>query len=113
MQRVLYKDWVYSIRKVVKQKGLVLSHAPGHSGMKGNELADCHANKAVHLPNNPAFYPKSDWDIVVEGELVVGPHKNWCREKVSHHGHEGIHPISINPLVLGDMRWGKWLLALR
>ena len=67
-QRVLYKDWVHSIRKAVKEKGLVLSYVPGHFGIKGNELADRHAKKAVHLPNNPAVYPKSDWDIVVEGE---------------------------------------------
>ena len=86
---------------------------PGHSGIKGNKLADRYAKKAVHLPNNPAVYPKSDWDLVVEGELVVGPHKTWGRLKVPHHGHEGIHPISFKPLVRGDMRLVKWLFAVR
>ena len=106
-QRFLYKDWVYSIRKEVKEKGLVLSYVPGHSGIKGNELADRHAKKAVHLPNSAAVHPNSDWDIVVKGELVVGPHKTWGREKVPHHGHKGIQPISFKPLVQGDMRWVK------
>ena len=50
---------------------------------------------------------------MVEGELVVRPHKTWGREKVPHHGHEGIHPISFKPLVWGDIRWFKWLFALR
>ena len=109
----MYTDWVQSIRKEVKETGLVLSYVPGHSVIKGNELADRHSKKAVHLPNNPAVYPKSCWDIVVEGELAFGPHKTWGREKVPRHGHEGIHTISFKPLVQGDMRWVKRLLALR
>ena len=96
-ERVLYKDWVHSIRKEVKKKGLVLSYLPGYSGIKGNELADRHAKKAVHLPNNTAVYSKSYWDIVVEGELVVGPHKTWDREKVPLMGTEGFIPFLLNP----------------
>ena len=60
-QRVLYKDCVHSIRKGVKKKGLVLFYGPGYSGIKGNELADRYAKKAVHLPKNSALFPTSDW----------------------------------------------------
>ena len=68
---------------------------------------DRYAKKAVHLPNDPAVCPNSDWVIVVKGELFVGPYKTWGRKKVPHHGHEGIYPTSFEPLVPGDMRWVK------
>ena len=96
--RVLFREWINSVRNSRSNKHIMLSHVPGHIGVLGNVIADRYAKIATKLPNNPTQIPRKPWDIMVQGEKVGGPHKTWGQVHIPTHQQKNLHLLSFNPI---------------
>jgi hypothetical protein len=90
--RVTLAHPIHHIRQQVARKQLVLQHVRGHQGIQGNEVADKVAKDACQtLPLPPPQLRQTPWDICIQGELQVAPHKTWIRALTPQHAQTDIH----------------------
>ena len=111
---VRHSHLVSIARSSLLSKSQSVKWIKGHSGARGNELADLFARQACSLPPQNPVLPQSPWDVIVAGLAHYPPHKCWTEAGVPTHRHRGIHPISFTPLKRSpdSLQWIKWLFGL-
>ena len=105
--------WVQAVREGTTAKSQSPEWVEGHCGHEFNEAADKYAKIGTALPSSPPARPKTPWDVVRHGELVLPPHKVWSHDLAPHHTYAGFHPLSWRPLRFRRLAWYKWLFGLQ
>ena len=90
--------WVGLARGELKAKGSSLEWEKAHAQIRGNELADDFANRGTKLPL-PTGLPRSyrPWEVCINGEPFLPPHKVWTHDLIPSHRPRHIHPPPTPP----------------
>ena len=105
--------WIGLARAELKAKGSTLQWEKAHAQIRGNEIADDFANRGTKLPL-PTGFSRSfrPWEICINGEPFLPPHKVWTHDLIPSHRPRHIHTTTYPPLKRSILVWYSWHFAL-